>query len=156
MTANPYEAPKAELADTPEVLPPGPRAVSIALGLVLGAVILQMLSLLLFLQETNWQVFRPWPWAGRAFDWLLVGFLCHQMSRRRNWARIVLLCLALISFAQLCYGIGAARRYLLKEEFLDLMPRFVLVQVLPVAMTLLALHLLFFSSGDWFRRSAPD
>ena len=36
----------------------------------------------------------------------------------------------------------------------DLLPRFLITRVIPLAMNLAALHLLFFSSGQWFRR--PD
>jgi hypothetical protein len=33
-----------------------------------------------------------------------------------------------------------------------LLPRFLFIRVIPLAMYLAALHLLFFSSGTWFRR----
>jgi hypothetical protein len=32
------------------------------------------------------------------------------------------------------------------------LPRFLIMRVVPLAMDLAALHLLFFSSGEWFRR----
>jgi hypothetical protein len=47
---------------------------------------------------------------------------------------------------------GAARGMLFGEEMAYLLPRFLFIRVIPLAMYLAALHLLFFSSGTWFRR----
>jgi len=152
MSSNPYEPPKAELADVPEILPPRPRAVNVAIGLAGGAIVLLVLVNLLALQEKNFEIDRPLMWAARLLDHILGAFLCYQLVWRRNWARIVLLCLTLFKFVQFCYGLGWAGEFLLREENRGLLPRFLFVQVVPLAMTLAALHLLFYSSGDWFRR----
>jgi hypothetical protein len=115
-------------------------------------VVLHILAPIYLLQEAQFRIGSYWAWVVRGFNLLLILVLAHQVTRRRHWARVVLAILALIGFAQLCYGFGSARKYLSTDEILELLPRFFVMQVLPVAMSLAAIHLLFFSSGDWFRR----
>jgi len=104
-----------------------------------------------FLTERTFEFGSPWLWIGRCFDLLLILVLCHQIARRRNWARIVYAIMTFIGFAQLCYRFVCARRLFSGDELLELLPRFLIAQVLPVALSLAAIHLLFFSSGGWFR-----
>ena len=74
MNDNLYRPPKAELLDTSEILPPRPRAVTIALGLILGAVLLQVLVNVYLLQEVNFQVDHPWILGLNTAGFLLYGF----------------------------------------------------------------------------------
>jgi hypothetical protein len=83
---------------------------------------------------------------------LLYGFFCQQMARRRSWPRAVLLVITLVVFAQFCLNLGAAWQILARGDLADLLPRFLIVRVVPLAMNLAAMHLLLFSSGSWFRR----
>lgn len=152
MTDNPYKTTQAELVDTTEIHPPRPRGVTIALGLILGAVLLQALTNIYGLQQVNFQTDHPWLVGFNFASYLLYGIFCHQMAQRRGWPRLVLLVITLVVFAQLCLVLGAAWRILFGEEMAYLLPRFLFIRVFPLAMTLAALHLLFFSSGTWFRR----
>lgn len=149
---NPYTPPRAQLVDAPDLLPPRPRAVSIALGLVLGGVLVQILANVYTLQEHDFHFDQPLVSMKNGAYFVLLIFLCQRMARGRSWPRIVLLLLVLISFAQVCFAIGAARRYLTSDEVFTMLPRYFVVQIAPLAMELAALHLLFFSSGGWFRR----
>lgn len=150
--SSPYTPPRAEVADTPEVLPPRPRSVSVALGLVLGGVLVQILANVYAFQEHDFHFERPMASLKNGAYFLLLMFLCHQIAKRRSWPRIVLLVLVLLTFAQVCFAIGAAHRYLTSEEIFSMLMRYFIVQIVPLAMNLAALHLLFFSSGNWFRR----
>jgi hypothetical protein len=152
MTENPYQAPTAELADAPEILPPRPRAVTMALSLILGSVVLQILANVYLLQKVAFHVDHPWLLGLNGAGFLLYGFFCQQMARRRSWPRIVILVITLVVFAQLCVGLGAAWHVLAGAEMADLLPAFLVIRVIPLAMNLAAMHLLFFSSGTWFRR----
>ena len=58
--------------------------------------------------------------------------------------------LILTGFAILCYFVGGALRFIPDELELLYAPEFLLYRVLPVAVYFVALHLLYFASGDWF------
>jgi hypothetical protein len=152
MNENPYQATKADLVDVPDAVPARPRAVNIALGLILGAVLIQILVNVYLLKEANFQVAHPWMLGLTFGGFLLYGFLCQQMAQGRGWPRPLLLMFTLVVFVQFCVGLGAGWRFLVSEEMADLLPRFLIVRVIPLAMNLAAMHLLFFSSGSWFRR----
>jgi hypothetical protein len=151
LSDNPYLPPKAELREVAAELPARPRAVTLAIRLVLGGVLLQVLGSVWAFQQANFQIYNPVLLAVNVALYLLLGFLCHQIARRKSWPRIVLLIFTLVTFARVCMAIGAAWRYLPGDQMLDLLPTFIFVQVLPMTLNLFALQLLFFSSGKWFR-----
>ena len=75
------------------------------------------------------------------------------IARAKGWARLVLLILTVIGFAQVCMAAGMAwRRAPEMWEFLLGFP-YLFGTVLPLVLNFVALHLLYFSSGKWFRRS---
>ncbi len=59
--------------------------------------------------------------------------------------------LTLVEFARICWGVGYIWR--VAPEAWDLLvdPHYLLTYILPLLMNFVALHLVYFSSGDWFR-----
>jgi hypothetical protein len=147
-----YKATDAPLIDPPAPdLPPRPRNVNIALALIGAGVVLLVVVVLRDFQSTGFHVESP-RWLLTPAAWcIFYAVICHQITRRRDWARLVLLILTVASFLQLCWAVGATWRVFpdLWSDFFS--ASFVLSRLLPMAMNLAALHLLYFSSGDWFR-----
>jgi hypothetical protein len=148
---NPYEPPKADVAEVAESHPARPRPVNIALGLIGGALLFQLLSFVYTLQQVDFRIANPQGFVVRAAMFVIMGLLCHQIARRKSWPRLILLILTLVGFAQFCWALGAAFKYLSGEELWGLMLNFLFFQGLPLAMNLAAMHLLFLSSSKWFR-----
>lgn len=74
-------------------------------------------------------------------------------AHRRTWPRLLLLIITVATFAQTCWAFGFVWQQLPESIHLLLIPDLVIPRVLPLAMNLAALHLLYYSSGDWFRKS---
>jgi len=148
---NPYTPPDAAVADQAVSLLARPRGVNIALALIGAALAMQVFGTLRNLQDTGFHVDSPWPLAGRVLDILVFAVLLERIARGKGWARTVLLAINLWSFALLCYGIGLAIRYTLDYE-LFFSPEFLFLRALPMILNFVALHLLYFSNGAWFRR----
>ena len=153
MNENNYKATDKPLIDPPEpALPPRPRNVNIALALVGAGVVMLVLVVLRNFQQVDFNVvsarliLTPAAWC------IFYGVICHQIARGKDWARLVLLIITVATFLQLCWALGMTWRSYpdLLSGFLVL--EFVFARLLPMAMNLAALHLLYFSSGDWFRR----
>jgi ABC-type xylose transport system permease subunit len=149
-----YKAPKSSHLEVPEPkLPPRPRNVTIALVLLSAALAIPALNALKALQDTNFQVAYLWPFARYVIFLALVAILIFLLARAKGWARPVLLILTLVGFAQVCTAVGMAwRRAPEMWEFLLSFP-YLFGTVLPLVLNFVALHLLYFSSGKWFRRS---
>jgi hypothetical protein len=150
-----YKATDAPLFEpaAPE-LPPRPRNVNIALALIGAGVVLLVFVVLRDFQSQGFHV-ESSRWLLTSAAWCIVyAVICHQITRRRDWARLVLLILTVASFLQLCWAVGATWRAFpdLWSDFFS--ASFVLSRLLPVAMNLVALHLLYFSSGNWFRKQS--
>jgi hypothetical protein len=147
-----YKATDAPLIDPPEhELPPRPRNVNIALALIGAGVVLLVLVVLrnflgggFHVESTRWMLV-PAAWC------IFYGVICHQIAHGKDWARLVLLILTVGSFLQLCWAVGVTWR-VFPDSWSDFLgASFLLSRLLPMAMNLVALHLLYFSSGDWFR-----
>ena len=149
-----YKAPKATVLEIPEpALPARPRNVTIALVLLLVALAIPALSALKTLVDANFQVETLQNLASYAIYLGLMAVLIFLIARAKGWARLVLLILTIIGFAQLCMAVGMAwRRAPEMWEFLLSFP-YLFGTVLPLVLNFVALHLLYFSSGKWFRRS---
>ena len=151
MSNDNYKATTSELMDAPEPMRARPRNVNIALGLIGGGVLIRVIMTLKLYQESNFEITNPFMLVGPIGGLVLLGVIIHQIARGKRWARLLLLLLTLFVFAQMCLAIGYFWRnappgmwgVLLNTHFLG-------TQVLPLAMNLVALHLLYFSSGDWF------
>ena len=152
MTSDNYKASNASLVDQPEPeLPARPRNMLIAIGLIVGALLIELLGTLKALLDANFYVANPRGLVIFAAQFVLLGVISHQIAQGRRWARLVLLILTLLAFAQLCWGVGYIWR--VAPEAWDLLvdPQYLLTNILPLLMNFVALHLLYFSSGDWFR-----
>ena len=149
-----YKASQSSLIETPEPqLPERPRKVTIALVLLSIALAIPALNALKALQEVNFQVEHPLALASHAVYLGLMAVLIFLIARAKGWARLVLLILTLIGFAQLCTAVGMAwRRAPDMWQFLLSFP-YLFGTVLPLMLNFVALHLLYFSSGNWFRKS---
>jgi len=152
---NPYTPPAAGVADIAMALRPRPRAVNIALVLIGGALLIQLLFQLWHLQQMNFQIVAPMQTAFAAGLFLLYGLLCQQLAQGRSWPRIVLLILTLGGFASTCFAIGYARNLDIPVGSLMTTPVFLFNRLLPMILNFIALHLLFFPGGTWFRQE-PD
>ncbi len=148
---NPYTPPSAEVADASPAPRLRPAAVNYALLLIGGALLLQLLVQLWVVQRGGFQFGDPRAMALSIGLFALYGFLCFQLAQGRNWARVVLLILTVGGFLATCYTVG----FLLKQspDQVDILysPIFLFNRLLPILMNLGALHLLYFSSGSWFR-----
>lgn len=150
MTNDNYKATSSALIDAPETTRARPRNVNIALGLIGGGVLIRLIMTLKFFQESQFEIATPWVLAVPIGGLVLLGVICHQIAHGKGWARLLLLLLTLFVFAQLCWGIGYIWRQ--APEMLDVSvnTHYVLTRVVPLALNMAALHLLYFSSGDWF------
>jgi len=146
---NPYTPPDAAVADRSVRPLARPRGVNVALWLIGATLAMQIFVTLRDLMSTRFQVDSPWPLAGRVLDILVFSVVLERISRGKGWARAVLLAINVWSFALLCYGIGLAIRYQLDYEIF-FSPEFLFPRTLPMMLNFVALHLLYFSSGDWF------
>jgi len=153
MTNDNYKTSQSSLIETPEpALPKRPRDVGIALALLLIAMAIPVLSALKALLEVNFQVEHLQALASHAVYLGLMAVLIFLIARAKAWARLVLLILTLIGFAQVCMAIGMAwRRAPEMWEYL-LSFRYLLQTVTPLLLNFVALHLLYFSSGNWFSK----
>jgi hypothetical protein len=151
-----YKATDAPLIDPPAPeLPPRPRNVNIALALIGAGVVLLVLVVLRDFQAEGFHVESPRRILTPAAWCIFYVVICHQIARGRDWARLVLLILTVASFLQLCWVVGATWRMFPDLWSYYFSAGFLLSRLLPMAMNLAALHLLYFSSGDWFRKQAP-
>ncbi len=152
MTNDNYKTTGAALVDPPEPeIPARPRNVHIAIGLIVGALLIMLLAILKGLYAANFYVANPRGVAMFAVEFTLLGVICHQIAQRRGWARLVLLMLVLVTFARLCWAIGYVWRQDPDLWDIFLGTNYLLTRILPLVMNFVALHLLYFSSGDWFR-----
>jgi hypothetical protein len=152
MEHNPYSPPATQVADAaPADSRVRPRAVNHALALIAAALAIQLVFQLWALQEVDFRIVDPWQTSIAAVLFVIYGFMCHQLSQGRSWPRIVLLILTLGGFAATCYAIGVMRKLGMSLSELFLMPVFAFNRLLPMVMNFVALHLLFFASGDWFQ-----
>ena len=154
MNNNNYKAPETSLIDLPApALPERPRNVNIALVLVGAGLLIQLLAKLKYLQDSGFQVDNPVALALAGVDFAIMGVIFHQLARGKRWARLVMLILMLLVFAQQCTVVGYVWRQL--PDMWDWLPsaQWLVPRVLPMAMDFIALHLLYFSSGDWFRKT---
>ena len=106
-----------------------------------------------------WQLRGYGPLNLRTFALVLAGILllaaiCYWIRAGRSWARMLLLILTGVGFAGFCFNLGFVIRQMPEMIPTLYAPRFLLAVALPLLMNLIALHLLYFSSGDWFRRRA--
>lgn len=149
-----YKAPKSSHLEVPEPkLPPRPRNVTIALVLLLVALAIPVLSTLKTLQDMNFEIAQMQILASYGLYLGLMAVLVFLIARAKGWARLVLLILTVIGFAQVCMAAGMAwRRAPEMWEFLLGFP-YLFGTVLPLVLNFVALHLLYFSSGKWFQRS---
>jgi len=150
-----YKATDAPLIDPPaQELPPRPRNVNIAVALIGAGVVLLVLVVLRDFQgegfqvQSSRQILMPAAWC------IFYAVICHQIARARDWARLVLLILTVASFLQLCWVVGATWRAFPDSWRYFFSANFLLSRLLPMTMNLVALHLLYFSSGDWFRKQS--
>jgi len=128
--------------------------VTIALVLVGVGVIARLLNYL-----NLWQLQGYGPFNLRTFALVLAGILllaaiCYWIREGRSWARVLLLILTGVGFAGFCFNLGFVIRQMPEQIPTLYAPRFLLAVALPLLMNLIALHLLYFSSGNWFRRHA--
>jgi len=153
MTNNNYKAPTSKVMDPPEPgLPPRPREVNIALWLIISTLVIQFLAIINDLQQSQFLGVEPWRMALLGAWFAFYGMLCHQIARAKRWARFLLLALTVLTFAQVCWAIGYVWRQMPELRGSLLETRFLLTRILPLTTTFIALHLLYYSSGNWFRR----
>lgn len=152
MTNENYKASDASLVDQPEPeVPARPRNVIIAIGLIVGALLVELLGILKVLQDANFYVANPRGLVIFAAQFVILGVICHQIAQGRRWARLVLLMLTMVEFARICWAVGYIWRVAPESWDLFVDPHYVLTNILPLVMNFAALHLVYFSSGDWFR-----
>ena len=152
MNNNNYKAPETPLIDLPApALPERPRNANIALVLIGIGLLIQLLAILKNLQGSQFRMENPLGMALAGVDFAIMGVILHQLARGKRWARLVLLFIVLLNFAQQCTVVGFVWRQ--SPDLWDslLTVHWVLTRILPIAMNFVALHLLCFSSGDWFR-----
>ena len=148
-----YKASPSSLVETPEPdLPERPRNVSVALALLFIALAIVVLSSLKDLQDAHFQVEDYRSLALHGADLLTMGVLIYLVSRAQGWARHLLLLLVLFWFSKVCMAVGFAWRRAPEMWDYLLSARYLLVSVLTVVLNLVALHLLYFASGNWFRK----
>ena len=152
MDHNPYTPPNTEVVeDTPAVSRARPPGVNLALALTGGALLMQFLVQLWDFQQAGFHFGKPLIAAQSVF-WFVVGaVLLQQLARGRSWARIMLLIVTLGAFAVTCYFVGFVFRSSPEYTSLFFSGMFLFNRLLPMVMNLVALHLLYFSSGAWFR-----
>jgi hypothetical protein len=151
MENNPYTPPAAEVADPPRVRLARPRAVNVALAILVANLVVQFISQLQSLQQIRFRVDNPWVLAIAGGEYLLMVVIIQQLAQGRSWPRAVLLIITLVAFALACYAVGALLRFDVEWSVVFAAPAFYLNRVLPLVAHFVALHLLYISAGDWFR-----
>jgi hypothetical protein len=149
---NNYKATAADLAEPPAAVEPRPRAVNIALVLAGLALLIPLLADLKALQDAQFQFGNLRYWMLYGGQVVLLCLLYHQMAHGRNWARVIYLILVLLTFAKLFWTVGGIVRLMPEQIPMLYGPTFIAARWLPLALNLVALHLLYFSSGNWFAR----
>lgn len=151
MADNPYTPPAAKVADfAPPAARIRPRNVTIALWLIGASLALQFILQLRALADMHFQIASPLVFTFDVLEYVLFLVLIHQLAQGRRWPRMVLLLIALVAFASLCYAIGLAFKMFRDDLSILYSGGFLAIRVLPVVAYFVALHLLFFASGDWF------
>lgn len=145
-----YKATTSELVDPAPESRALPRAVKLALACAGLSLLILLLGNLKLLQEAQFHVDDPRGWLLAAGEMIAVGVLLLQMAQGRHWARIIFVVLIMAAFASVCWSIGYILRQLPMEEWMPLAPRFVFMRIVPLLLNLIAAHLFWFSSGDWF------
>jgi hypothetical protein len=148
---NPYTPPAAGVADVPPVARIRPRAVNIALLLIAAGMLAQLLVQLWFLQQARFLIGDHWQAAFSVGLFALYGFICLQLAQGRSWPRVVLLILTVAGFASTCYAIGVMHKLEIPVTELLRTPIYLFNRLVPMVLNFVALHLLFFECGDWFR-----
>jgi hypothetical protein len=134
-------------------MPERPRAVDIALVLLAINIAVGVISLV-----SAWRYVSNGSISGFVFleqfvSLILLTCACLAIARGRNWARIVLLALTALAMFSAAMALRVFMRY---EPWgasafpPDLMRIFTILQ--PSVLGGLACYLLFFSSGNWFRK----
>jgi hypothetical protein len=153
MNYNPYSPPKAAVTDAGDsALDSRPRAVTIALLLVAVNVAIGF-----------WGVLRMWPGisigtvAAAAVAWrlarlLLVAWLCYQIARARNWARVILLVLTLLGALSFIFQLWIGLTQMPAGVRMAMDPKAIALMALPLVLNIAALFLLFVPGRKWFRR----
>jgi hypothetical protein len=152
MDTNPYSAPTTAVADPSSIPEACPRAVNLAVGLLGFGVTLRLLNYIYLWQAAGYGGVELRTLALVLGGVLLIAVICYWLRRGSNWARIVLLILTGVGFAGFCFNLGFVIRRMPEEIPTLFGPQFLLAVALPQLLNLFALHLLFFSSGNWFRR----
>ena len=153
MDTNPYSAPTAAVADVPASLPQAcPRVVNLAVALVGLGVTIRLLNYVNLWQLEGYGSVNPKALAWVLGGVILVALICYWIRAGRSWARILLLILTVVGFAGFCFNLGYVIQQMPEEIPSLYAPRFLLAVALPLVLNLIALHLLYFSSGNWFRR----
>lgn len=145
-----YKATTSALMDPEPARRARPRNVNIALGLIGGGVLIRLILGFRLWQDVDFEFVTPAMFVVPVAGWILIAVICHQIAHGKNWARLLLLLLTLLVFAQLCFAIGIIWRKAPDMWDVVLNTNYLLNSVLPLAMNMAALHLLYFSSGDWF------
>jgi len=139
MNNNNYKAPETSLIDLPApALPERPRNVNIALVLVGAGLLIQLLAKLKYLQDSGFQVDNPVALALAGVDFAIMGVILHQLARGKRWARLVLLFIVLLNFAQQCTVVGFVWRQSPDLWASLLTVHWVLTRILPIAMNFVA------------------
>lgn len=155
MNLNPYSPPKAAVSDAGEsAMGPRPQVVNIALLLVAVNIAIGL-----------WGALRRWPdislgvvaiasMTMRLAKLILVAWLCYQIARARNWARIVLLVLTLLGVLALLFQLWIGLTQMPAGVKMAMDPQAIPRLALPSALNIAALFLLFVPGRKWFRRRA--
>jgi hypothetical protein len=133
---------------------PRPQVVNIALLLVAVNIAIGL-----------WGALRRWPdislgvvaiasMTMRLAKLILVAWLCYQIARARNWARIVLLVLTLLGVLALLFQLWIGLTQMPAGVKMAMDPQAIPRLALPSALNIAALFLLFVPGRKWFRRRA--
>jgi len=155
MDTNPYSAPAANVADV-STSPPAacPRPVNIAVILVAVGVTLRLLNYVYLWQAAGYGGIKLKTLAFVLAGVVLISMICYWILAGRSWARLLLLILTGVGFAGFCFNLGFIVRQMPEMIPSLYAPQFLLAVAAPLLLNLIALHLLYFSSGNWFRRRA--
>ncbi len=146
MTGNPFEPPRAELADAPAGPGPMPRGVQLACTLVLVSLVIGAVTLLPGVRPED-PAAEPVPFTFTLAVLLFFGgitvWLVRMVQRARNWGRWLLL-----AYLALGWWLGLEQ---ITDDF-TASPLIGLVDVASIAMEMVAAVLLFAgAAGRWFR-----
>jgi hypothetical protein len=146
---NPYEAPKASVADIglEEHPQERPSQVVLAVKLAWAGIILGLSALAL-----GWEYYSSLGSTtsmviGQAFGFLFAVWVYYKIYHGRNWARILYLAMALLGF--LLFASGAVRAQMLAGPLISKISA-----ILNTGITIAVIWLLFTRPGNaWFKRS---